>query len=127
MSYYKTMFDVMIENQQVLKKEVQNRVFNNEKCVWEYQGQPYTIYISLVGRTPRDGRDLHTFNVQVLSCDNGEFVELWSGIIGFNTIKELLQKSMEAYSVRLNQDKDLIVGANWSFEITTLTNLAGIK
>lgn len=119
MSFYsKSMFDVMIERQQILQIKTQLRKHNLTSVSLD---EPKYLYLSLGTRLLSGNNRTYHYDVQVLEYKEHFGIQtLFSGHILFDDLVELIEETLKEYSrTKLGSD-DEVYATNSCFRIVNL-------
>ena len=122
MSFYsKSMFDVMIERQQILQIKTQLRSHN---LVSVSLSEPKYLYLSLGTRLSSGNNRTYHYDVQLLEYKEHFGIQtLFSGHILFDDLVELIEETLKEYSKTKLCEEDEMMATNKCFRVVNLLDI----
>ena len=124
--YSKSMFDIMIERQQILQIKTQLRTYHEDGSVFLHDSK--YLYLSLGTRMSSGHNRTYRYDVQLLEyIEHFGIATLFAGHILFDDVPELISETLQKYSkTKLSEDEE-ILATNSCFRIVNLTDITQIR
>lgn len=123
MSFYsKSMFDIMIERQQILQIKVQERTHQNDGSIYLHESK--YLYLSLGTRLSSGNNRTYHYDVQLLEYREHLGIKtLFAGHIYFDDLPELIEETLKKYSKTKLLEQDEMLATNKCFRIVNLLDI----